>query len=124
MSDYASNNNSTDSSSGGGTLDRYFKISERGSTVATEIRAGITTFLTMGYILFINPQILSLAGIPAADVAIATALGAAIATIIMGLYANFPFVLAPGMGLENADCTAMLHLIERLSGAGHPPAEE
>ncbi|MCB1811332.1 MAG: NCS2 family permease, partial [Candidatus Competibacteraceae bacterium] len=100
MSDYASNNNSTDSSSGGGTLDRYFKISERGSTVATEIRAGITTFLTMGYILFINPQILSLAGIPAADVAIATALGAAIATIIMGLYANFPFVLAPGMGLN------------------------
>ena len=84
----------------GATLDRYFEISARGSTLATEIRAGITTFLTMGYILFINPQILSLAGIPEADVAIATALGAAIATIIMGVYANYPFVLAPGMGLN------------------------
>lgn len=84
----------------GASLDRYFQISERGSTVATEVRAGITTFLTMGYILFINPQILSLAGMPEADVAIATALGAAIATIIMGVYANYPFVLAPGMGLN------------------------
>ena len=82
------------------SLDRYFHISERGSTFATEVRAGITTFLTMGYILFINPQILSLAGMPEADVAIATALGAAIATIIMGVYANYPFVLAPGMGLN------------------------
>ncbi|MGI9335489.1 MAG: NCS2 family permease [Gammaproteobacteria bacterium] len=84
----------------GGALDRYFQIGARGSTIVTEIRAGITTFLTMGYILFINPQILSLAGIPPADVAVATALGAAIATIIMGLYANYPFVLAPGMGLN------------------------
>ena len=84
----------------GASLDRYFQISERGSTVVTEVRAGITTFLTMGYILFINPQILSLAGMPEADVAIATALGAAIATIIMGVYANYPFVLAPGMGLN------------------------
>ena len=84
----------------GASLDRYFQISERGSTITTEVRAGITTFLTMGYILFINPQILSLAGMPEADVAIATALGAAIATIIMGLYANYPFVLAPGMGLN------------------------
>ena len=84
----------------GASIDRYFEISARGSTFATEIRAGVTTFLTMGYILFINPQILSLAGMPEADVAIATALGAAIATIIMGLYANYPFVLAPGMGLN------------------------
>ncbi len=84
----------------GNAVDRYFQISERGSTIATEIRAGVTTFLTMGYILFINPQILSLAGMPEADVAIATALGAAIATIIMGVYANYPFVLAPGMGLN------------------------
>ena len=82
------------------SIDRYFEISARGSTFTTEIRAGVTTFLTMGYILFINPQILSLAGMPEADVAIATALGAAIATIIMGLYANYPFVLAPGMGLN------------------------
>ena len=84
----------------GAALDRYFQISERGSSIMTEARAGVTTFLTMGYILFINPQILSLAGMPEADVAVATALGAAIATIMMGLYANYPFVLAPGMGLN------------------------
>ncbi len=78
----------------------YFKIAERGSDIKTEIRAGITTFLTMSYILFVNPQILSLAGMPANDVAIATALAAAIATMIMGVFANFPFALAPGMGLN------------------------
>jgi AGZA family xanthine/uracil permease-like MFS transporter len=83
-----------------GMIDSYFKISERGSSIVTEIRAGITTFLTIGYILFINPQILALAGMPATDVAIATAMGAAIACIIMGLYANYPFALAPGMGLN------------------------
>ncbi|MCV6609249.1 MAG: NCS2 family permease [Amphritea sp.] len=81
-------------------LNQYFKISERGSDISTEIRAGFTTFLTMSYILFVNPQILSLAGMPANDVAIATALAAAVATLIMGIFANFPFALAPGMGLN------------------------
>ncbi|MDX1654504.1 MAG: NCS2 family permease [Candidatus Competibacteraceae bacterium] len=81
-------------------IDRYFKISERGSTLLTEVRAGLTTFLTMAYILFINPQILSLTGMPADDVAIATALASAFACLVMGLYANFPFALAPGMGLN------------------------
>jgi AGZA family xanthine/uracil permease-like MFS transporter len=81
-------------------IDRYFKISERNSTIASEIRAGLTTFLTMAYILFVNPSILSATGMPAQDVAIATALASAIATLIMGLYANFPFALAPGMGLN------------------------
>ncbi len=81
-------------------IDRYFKISERGSSVVTELRAGLTTFLTLAYILFINPQILSAAGMPAADVAIATALASAIACLVMGLWANFPFALAPGMGLN------------------------
>ena len=79
---------------------RHFRLAERGTDVATEIRAGFTTFLTMAYILFVNPQILSLTGMPAQDVAVATALAAAIATLIMGLYANFPFALAPGMGLN------------------------
>ncbi len=83
-----------------GALDRFFKISERGSSVGTEIRSGITTFLTMAYILFINPQILSLAGMPAQDVAIATAISSGLATLIMGLYANYPIALAPGMGLN------------------------
>ncbi len=81
-------------------LDRYFRITERGSTFSTELRAGLVTFLTMAYILLVNPQILGQAGMPVADVTAATALGAALATLLMGLYANFPFALAPGMGLN------------------------
>ncbi|HET6566655.1 MAG TPA: NCS2 family permease [Rhodothermales bacterium] len=82
------------------SFDRYFKITERGSTVGTEIRSGVATFLTMAYILFVNPQVLAKAGMPAADVASATAIASAIATLVMGLYANYPFALAPGMGLN------------------------
>ena len=82
------------------SIERFFKIPERGSTIATELRAGLTTFLTMAYILFVNPQILSQAGMPAQDVAIATAIASAVASLMMGLYANFPFALAPGMGLN------------------------
>ena len=81
-------------------LERYFHLSERGTTPGTELRAGAATFLTMAYILFVNPQILSQAGLPAADVTIATALASAVATLVMGLYANYPFALAPGMGLN------------------------
>ncbi len=68
--------------------------------MATEVRAGVVTFLTMSYILFVNPQILSQAGLPANDVAVATALASAAATLVMGLYAGYPFALAPGMGLN------------------------
>lgn len=81
-------------------LERFFHIRERGSSVGTELRAGLVTFLTMAYILLVNPQILSEAGMPAADVTVATALGAAFGTLLMGVYANFPFALAPGMGLN------------------------
>jgi AGZA family xanthine/uracil permease-like MFS transporter len=81
-------------------IDRMFAISERGSSITAELRAGATTFLTIAYILFINPQVLSLAGMPAQDVAVATALASALACFVMGLYANFPFALAPGMGLN------------------------
>lgn len=77
-----------------------FGLERAGSTVATEIRAGATTFLTLSYILFVNPQILSLAGLPRADVVVATAIASAAATLIMGLWANLPFALAPGMGLN------------------------
>jgi adenine/guanine/hypoxanthine permease len=83
-----------------GFLDRYFSLSVRGTTPATEVRAGAATFLTMAYILFVNPQILAEAGMPVEDVTMATALSAAIATLVMGLYANYPFALAPGMGLN------------------------
>ena len=81
-------------------LDRYFHVTERGSTVEREVLAGITTFMTMAYILFVNPLILGGAGVPPEGVAAATAASAAIATIFMGLYANAPFALAPGMGLN------------------------
>ncbi len=64
-------------------IDRFFGISSRGSTVATEIRGGVTSFLTMAYILVVNPQILSQAGMPAHDVAVATALASAAATLVL-----------------------------------------
>lgn len=82
------------------SLESFFGLEARGTTLATEVRAGVVTFLTMSYILFVNPQILSQAGLPASDVAVATALAAAAATLVMGLYANYPFALAPGMGLN------------------------
>jgi adenine/guanine/hypoxanthine permease len=81
-------------------LDRTFHIQERGSTVRTEILAGATTFLTMAYIVFVNPSILSDAGMPVAAVAAATCLSAAIGCILMGFIANYPIALAPGMGLN------------------------
>ena len=81
-------------------LDRLFHLTDRRTSVAAEARAGTATFLTMAYILLVNPQILAQAGLPAADVAVATALSAALATLLMGLWANYPFALAPGMGLN------------------------
>ncbi len=81
-------------------LERLFKLRQRRTSAATELRAGAVTFLTMSYILFVNPQILSQAGLPARDVVVATALASAVATLVMGLYANYPFALAPGMGLN------------------------
>lgn len=89
-----------------GGLDRYFKISERGSTIGQEVRGGIVTFLTMAYILVLNPIILS--GKPDADgnelsfaaVAAGTALVAGLLTILMGVVANFPMALAAGLGLN------------------------
>ncbi len=81
-------------------LDRWFTLTARGTTVRTELMAGVTTFLTMAYIAFVNPQILSEAGMPFGAVFVATCLAAAFATLIMGLAANYPIALAPGMGLN------------------------
>lgn len=81
-------------------LERYFKLAENGTTVKTEVLAGVTTFLTMAYIVFVNPAILSKAGIDPGAAFVATCLAAAIGTAIMGLYANYPVALAPGMGLN------------------------
>ena len=83
-----------------GFLDRQFGLTENGTTVRTEFVAGVTTFLTMVYIVFVNPEILSSAGMDRGAVFVATCLAAAISTLIMALYANYPIALAPGMGLN------------------------
>ena len=80
---------------------RYFQIQERGSTVSREILAGLTTFTTMSYIVVVNPAILSVAGIPAGPSFVATVLAAVFGCLLMGVYANRPFAIAPYMG-ENA----------------------
>ena len=81
-------------------LDKFFHITERKSDIKTEIMAGVTTFLTMAYILAVNPGILSVAGMDFSKVFAATAISSAIATLVMALAANLPFALAPGMGLN------------------------
>ncbi len=83
-----------------GVLERLFKLSTHGTNVKTEIIAGITTFMTMAYILVVNPDILSAAGMDKNAVFTATALSAAFATLLMAFSANLPFALAPGMGLN------------------------
>lgn len=83
-----------------GTLDRLFKLKENGTTVKTEIIAGFTTFMTMAYIIIVNPSILSITGMDVGALTTVTILSAAFATLIMGFYANYPFALAPGMGLN------------------------
>lgn len=81
-------------------LDRFFELRAHGTTVKTEVLAGLTTFLTMAYIIFVNPDILSAAGMPRDAVFVATCLAAALGSAVMGLYANYPIALAPGMGLN------------------------
>ena len=84
-------------------LDEQFGVTAAGSTVEGEIRAGVTTFLTMAYILVVNPSMLSnfgATGIPFGDALFATAVAAFVGCIVMGLWANLPFALAPGMGLN------------------------
>lgn len=83
-----------------GLLDNFFEISKNNTSVRTEMVAGITTFMTMAYILIVNPSILSAAGMDQGAVFTATALSALVATLIMGLYAKLPFAQAPGMGLN------------------------
>lgn len=81
-------------------LNRFFELSEHRTDIRTEVLAGLTTFLTMAYIVFVNPSILAAAGMDQGSVFVATCLAAALSTFIMGLYANYPIALAPGMGLN------------------------
>jgi AGZA family xanthine/uracil permease-like MFS transporter len=83
-----------------GMLNRFFALAAHGSSVRTEIVAGLTTFLTMAYIVVVNPLILGEAGMPVAGVAAATCLAAGFGSILMGLISNYPIALAPGMGLN------------------------
>ncbi|MDK4573731.1 NCS2 family permease [Kingella kingae] len=81
-------------------LERWFKLKENGTTVRTEILAGFTTFLTMCYIIIVNPAILSITGMDFGAVFVATCISAAIGCFVMGAFANYPIALAPGMGLN------------------------
>ena len=81
-------------------MERFFKLKENDTNVRQEVVAGITTFMTMAYILIVNPTILSAAGMDSGAVFTATALSSVVATLIMGIYAKLPFAQAPGMGLN------------------------
>jgi AGZA family xanthine/uracil permease-like MFS transporter len=90
----------TPASGRGGAIAEYFKFAERGTDLVTEAKAGVTTFMVMAYILFVNPLILSNAGIPIPAAAAATALVAGVVTIAMGVFANVPIALAAGLGIN------------------------
>ena len=81
-------------------MEKFFKLKENGTDVKTEVIAGITTFMTMAYILAVNPNILADAGMDRGAVFTATAVAAFVGTALMALLANYPFALAPGMGLN------------------------
>ncbi len=82
------------------TVERYFGLQQHGTTIRTEFIAGLTTFLTMVYIVFVNPVILGKAGMDPGAVFVATCIAAAVSTLVMALYANYPIALAPGMGIN------------------------
>ena len=79
-------------------LQKHFRLRENGTSLKTETVAGVTTFMTLSYIIFVQPTVLSSCGMDFGAVLVATCISGAIATIIMGLYANYPVALAPGMG--------------------------
>src|SRR5580693_6881939 len=83
-----------------GHAERYFEFAALGTNWKTELLAGVTTFMTMAYIIFVNPSILRDAGMPAAGVTAATCVSAAVGSLLMGAFARYPIALAPGMGLN------------------------
>ncbi len=98
-------------------LERIFHLRENDTTVRRELLAGVTTFTTMAYVVVVNPRILAETGMPVEGVLFATCISAAVATLIMGLWANYPIALAPGMSL-NAYFTYTIVL-----GPGRPVAD-
>ncbi|MBB6638023.1 NCS2 family permease [Cohnella thailandensis] len=97
-------------------MERFFKLKEFGTNIRTEIMAGITTFMTMAYILAVNPVVLGPSGLDTYGIFLATALGAGIFTLAMGLFVNFPVALAPGMGLNAYFATTVV----ASQATGHP----
>ena len=85
-------------------MDKLFKLKENGTTVRTEILAGLTTFFAMSYILFVNPAMLSQTGMPAQGVFLATIIGAVAGTLMMAFYANLPYAQAPGIVMNGFLC--------------------
>ena len=81
-------------------MEKFFKLKENGTDVKTEVIAGVTTFMAMAYILAVNPSILSASGMNGQAILMATALAAFVGTMCMALLANYPFALAPGLGLN------------------------
>ena len=86
-------------------IKNYFQIDERSSSISQEIRAGITCFLTMSYILLVNAQVLNMIGVPSNEIVIGTALSSGVGTLIAGLFGNLPFGMAPGIGLSGKKST-------------------
>ena len=82
------------------TLDRWFHLKERNTSIRTEVIAGLTTFITVAYILAVNPSVLSAAGIDSGAVFTATAVTSFVGTCLMALLSNYPFILAPSLGLN------------------------
>ena len=92
-------------------LEKLFHLKENHTDVRTEVMAGITTFMTMAYILAVNPSILSASGMDSGAVFTATALASAIATLLMAALSNYPFVLAPGMGLNSFFAVVVTNIV-------------
>ena len=82
-------------------MDKFFKLTEKGTDVRTEVLAGLTTFFAMSYILFVNPAMLAQTGMPKQGVFLATIIGAVAGTLMMAFFANLPYAQAPGMGLNS-----------------------
>ena len=98
-------------------LEKAFKLKANKTDVKTEVIAGITTFMTMAYILAVNPSVLSSTGMDAGALFTATALIACLGTLFMAIFANYPFAIAPGMGISNIFCNSYIRSMSSVSSS-------
>ena len=101
-------------------IDRFFSVQESGSTIATELRGGLTTFATMAYIVVVNADLLAKAWIPVESAVFATCASSAIGTFLMAWWAGYPFALAPGMGLNAYFAFSVVPAVATALGPGPP----